>query len=250
MKKILTNTFFLLGIGLLLTVTVVIFLALYIILPSFDDYNKTKSGNDELRIRLNSLTRNLTNLSSINKNEESGFLTLMNNYYPNEADVFRFASLNEQIAADSGLTITSFSASVGAGNSSFPPGGNASGSIGSGSNGAKPTLTLPVTNGYSTQIFYKGNYANFLNLLGDLKKTDRLMAINKLSINPVDSSGPLSIGVNFVLPLSKESLVAASSDSFVPLSEKDRGFLNSLASDVKFRASPANAPLGKGNPFQ
>lgn len=248
---ILKKPFFVIALGFIVTAVIIGLLGVNFILPEFSALSINQQQTARLLAKDQKLAANIAQLKNLDKSDLTTYQKTLDSFFPENNDYLHFATLNEALAKQFGLTINSLTLAVASPVSATPTAGaNASGSVGGGS-AIAPTTSLPSTtsSGYYVLVSYKGVWSQILNLLTSLKSLDRATVGSKALFSVPDTSGQIAVSVTYFLPLSASSTVSASSDSFVSLSEKDKTFLTTLQSEISYRAKPATDPVGKNNPF-
>ena len=240
-------------VGLLLTATIAGGIGYFFVLPQLNLLSENQKKTAALTDQLDTLTKNINTIQSLDQEEIAGFTKTLDNFYPEVIDSLHFATLNDSLAFTVGLKVTSFT--ISALPKTLTPAASAGGSIGTST--PKTTTTTPIPNdatakttpppGYSVVVSYSGSYEKMASLFSNLHSLDRLVGVNHVTFNQVSTG--LTVSVTYFLPVSVAKS-SATSTNLVLLNAGDRSLLNTLAKSVVFTASPAHMPLGKTNPFQ
>src|SRR3989304_9002864 len=246
--------------GLAVTIVISLLVATLFILPQVSDWNKAQETVVTTQSKVDSLTKNINLVRQSSGTDLEGFSELLSLFYPEEGDHLHFATLNESLAANFGVEVTSVAISAAKpliAAASTPSVGPAAGagvaSLASSSTSSKSS-PQPTTKASSSEIYlqisYRGTYSAIEAVLSKLESLDRAAGVSKVTANQVASTGEVTVNVVYVLPLSSKGLNTASAESVASLSKADKDLLENIEKKIEFSANPSNFPLGKADPFQ
>ena len=164
-------------LGLVVTLAVVGSIGYFLVLPQFSSLGDNQKKTAELTAKLADLTKNINTIKSIDQGETASYSKTLNSFFPENTDYLHFATLNDNLAADTGLKITNFTMS--SATKISVPAATASGSTGGTPVAAKqpvassPTASPTVGAGYSVVVAYSGSFDKIESLLKNLRKLDR-----------------------------------------------------------------------------
>lgn len=255
LAKIVQTPIVLLILTILFTSTSGGLLGFFFVLPQFKILGESQQKTEDLRTRLAKLTTNVDSVKSLDTAQIGSYLATIGSFLPDKNDYLHFAQLNDQLANEAGLRVTSFTISAALKTSPAAPAANASGSIGGAGSSGTSTPAAPkppvvaAASGYNVVVSYSGSYEGLLNFLKNLHNLDRAVGVSRILITATSGGSELTISTTFFLPLAKLGLGTVSSENIILLTSSDSDFLNNLQSQIQFNAVPANSALGKANPF-
>ncbi len=245
------------SLGFVITVLVVGLLGYSFLLPQFTTLGDNQKKTTDLDNKLSVLNKNIALIKSINKDDLVKYQKAINSLVPESNDYLHFANLNDQLAANVGLAVDSFTISIATTpNTASPPPSPVSTGSAPGSTATKtqtedpaaPVAAVSASLGYNVVVGYSGNFTAVDALLKNLKNLDRAVGVSKIIFST--SGSELSTSLTYFLPISVSDQGSVSSDNLVSLSSSDINLLTNLTDSTEFIAKPSAKPLGKNNPFE
>lgn len=205
----------------------------FVILPSFDSWNKSKQELTTQNQRVDQIKASIANLTGLDKERITFLKAFVDTLVPDELDSFHFASLNEVVAKAANVTVTSVQISKGAGGTTT--------AIGKGQTNQTAPTNVTVT--------YSSDFDSLLTLIKYWVVADRLVGPTTIMITGQAGNPALTYTLGYQLPIAPKVTAATVEDPSL-LTPSQIAKLEQLRAKVVYTATPSTKPLGKDNPFQ
>jgi Tfp pilus assembly protein PilO len=233
-EKASKKTIIFIAVEILISLAVSAAMIYFVVIPKFNSWSGARTKVKDLESRSDNLDRNINLLKNIDTSEIQQADSLLGKLLPSDTDGLRTVSLIEAVAANSNMKVSAAQLQ-GSTNTS----GTGQVSVQSQNAGKQGASVIKVS--------FTGSYQSLLNLLLNLNKIDRAVSIDEISTTNDSQSGTTST-ISLELPIYSVPPVA-SADTFVDLTAGEKSSINELLDQVTITINPANAPLGKIDPF-
>ncbi len=238
--------------GFLFTALLCSLMVFGLIMPGFSSWQEGTKANKDLETKVSKVSQNITLAKGVNDSERKSYTEVMDIFYPVAADYLHFATLNENLAAQMGVSVTSFTnaqTSSSAAAAKAPSIGPAAGSSSSSSSSAASVAPAATLSSIYVSVAYKGQFESVESFIRNLTKLDRLIGLSTMVFTKVENTNEITANATFTLPLSAKSTAASTSEDIQLLSLEDKKILEEIKSKIEFFANPADTPIGKTDPF-
>lgn len=213
--------------GIIITVLVIFCVGYFLILPTLSKNSDINSKLELEKAKTAKIDQSLDLLKSLDKKKIASLSLFLDSFIPAEIDMLHFATLNEIVARDAGVQISTIQLTQSKLNKT-----------------AKPTQkSSPMVT-----ITYKSNFESLLTLLNYWFLADQIVGVNDVVITG-QSGGIVNYTISYAFPKTKAVDQATIEDS-LNLSNKQIDKLQALQEKVKYIATPSAHPLGSKNPFR